>query len=101
MKHAPVAFALLFALAVPSAFAAETAATGESMKCPMHDTSLTDAERAQAMDKMFAKLDADGDGSISRAEFDRHHEDMRRKHAEDAKAGEHADHAAHEEKAAD
>ena len=50
--------------------------------CPMHDAMMSDAERAEAMDKMFGKLDANKDGSISRAEFDEHHAAMRKKHDE-------------------
>ena len=47
------------------------------MSCGMMDMDAMSAEARKAkMDEMFAKLDADKDGSISRAEFDRHHEDM-------------------------
>jgi Ca2+-binding EF-hand superfamily protein len=53
------------------------------------------------MDEMFAKLDADGNGAIDRAEFDKYHErmhDMHDMHEQQDKAApapaadEHADH---------
>jgi len=47
------------------------------MSCGMMDMDGMSAEARKArMDEMFAKLDADKDGSISRVEFDRHHEHM-------------------------
>ena len=83
MQTLRIAIALL-ALASAPAFAGQH---GEhhGHDCPMHDTTLTAEERAKKMDEMFAKLDADASGSISREEFDRHHQDMQRKHDEKAK----------------
>ncbi len=90
MKSAllPLLF-LLFLLAASAqpALAADHATGADAMKCPMHDASLSSEERSAAMDKMFGKMDADADGNITRAEFDQHHEDMRREHEK------HAEHA--------
>jgi hypothetical protein len=90
MKSFRLPLACLLLLACAPAFAGEQHeqhAQKAKHACPMHDATLTDAERAKAMDAMFAKLDADADGSVSRAEFDRHHEEMRSKHeGEDAHA---------------
>jgi hypothetical protein len=95
MKLLLLPFALLLAVSAQPAFAGE----GEGHKCPMHDASLSDADRAAAMDKMFAKMDADADGNISRAEFDKHHADMKSEHEGHAKheaAEGHDGHAGHE-----
>ena len=69
---------LLVAIAAP-AVASEPAHEGKD-SCPMHDKTLSDTERTEAMGAMFDKLDANHDGSISRAEFDDHHAHMRDQH---------------------
>jgi hypothetical protein len=74
--------ALLLVLSSTPAFAGGGHGGDRKHSCPMHDPTLGAEERARAMDEMFAKLDADADGSISRAEFDRHHEEMARRHDE-------------------
>ena len=49
----------------------------KGMSCGMMDMHDMSAEaRKSKMDEMFAKLDANKDGAISRTEFDRHHEHM-------------------------
>ena len=66
----------------------------DGMRCEMKGHEKLDAaERKQMAGKMFDKLDADHDGSISRAEFDKHHESMWAKHNEEPKseAHEHAE----------
>ena len=89
-----LAATLLLALVPAPAFAGDH--DGGKMDCPMHDPAATDADRAKHLDDMFAKLDADASGAIDRAEFTRHHEDMRRKHAEQGDAaGKSDEHAAH------
>lgn len=72
-------------LAAALALAAGTAAANshghgmgaDGMRCEMkgHE-KMNAAERKEMMDKMFAKADANNDGAISRAEFDKHHEAM-------------------------
>ena len=73
-----IAFALL--AASESAMAGDAHVHGDEakgMSCGMMDMGKMSAEARKAkMDEIFAKLDADKDGNISRAEFDRHHEDM-------------------------
>ena len=71
---------VLLALTSAPVLAGEGHGKDDKHGCPMHDDTLGAEERAKAMDEMFAKLDADSSGSISRDEFDRHHEQMRRKH---------------------
>ena len=83
MKTLRIAFALLALASAPALAGGHGEDDGHT--CPMHDTTLTAEERAKAMDEMFTKLDADASGSISREEFDRHHEDMQRKHDGKAK----------------
>jgi len=47
----------------------------DDMRCEMMGHAKMEAgERKQMMDSMFARLDIDRDGSISRAEFDKYHE---------------------------
>ena len=82
------AFALAFLLATAPA-AADTDGHGDTAKCPMHDATATEADRAKHLDEMFGKLDADGNGSIDREEFRTHHEDMRREHRDDDAAVDH------------
>jgi hypothetical protein len=82
MKSFTLPLAMLLAVASAPVSASEAHEHADKHACPMHDTTLTAEERTKAMDAMFVKLDADADGSISRAEFDRHHEDMRRGHEE-------------------
>ena len=88
MKPLILPMAMLLAFASTPLLAGEEHGGKDKHTCPMHDDSLSAEERAQAMDKMFAKLDADSDGRITREEFDTHHEDMRRKH-EDKDGHEH------------
>ena len=91
----PLAF-LLATTAAPGPAGSDQAAPahdGHKMDCPMHDASATDADRARHLDEMFEKLDADGNGSVDRDEFAKHHEEMRRKHAEGDAKDEHAEHA--------
>ena len=80
MKSLRLPLVLLLALASAPVFAGEGHGEDGKHTCPMHDDTLDAEERAKAMGEMFAKLDADSSGSISREEFDRHHEEMRRKH---------------------
>jgi hypothetical protein len=92
MKKLILPLAVLMFAAAP-VLAGEPAHEGNE-SCPMHDKTLSDAERTEAMGAMFGKLDADHDGSISRAEFDDHHAQMRAKHeheeaAAPADAGKH------------
>ena len=87
MKTLLLPVAMLLALASAPVVAGEPGAM-PMHACPMHDASLSAEERAKAMDSMFAMLDADKDGSISRAEFDAHHAMMRAKH-DATDAGEH------------
>ena len=72
--------ALTLFAASGSAFAGDGHEHGDEakgMNCAMMDMDGMNAEAHKAkMDGMFAKVDADKNGSISRAEFDRHHEDM-------------------------
>jgi Spy/CpxP family protein refolding chaperone len=83
MNRLILPLALLLCTATAPALAGEHHQHGARMHaCPMHDTTLTDAQRAEAMDKMFGMLDANKDGSISRAEFDEHHAAMRKMHGE-------------------
>jgi hypothetical protein len=98
MKTSTLPLAVLLAAASP-AFAADHGMGKHD--CPMHDSTLSDADRARHMDEMFAKLDADGNGAIDRAEFDKYHErmhDMHDMHEQQDKAApapaadEHADH---------
>jgi hypothetical protein len=78
MKPLILPLAMLMAFASTPLLAGEE--HGDKDECPMHDDSLSAEERAQAMDRMFARLDADADGRITREEFDAHHADMDRKH---------------------
>jgi Spy/CpxP family protein refolding chaperone len=50
--------------------------------CMMHGADMTPEERKKMMDKVFAEIDIDKNGSVSRSEFDKHHETMRSKHEE-------------------
>jgi len=93
MKTALIALLLL---AAPTFAVAGEHGEGMRMDCPMHDHAMSDADRAKHMDEMFAMLDADGNGVIDRAEFDKHHEAMRRGHDEQAAPAPSADeHASH------
>jgi hypothetical protein len=76
MKTLTLPLALLLA-AAPPAFAADHDMGMGMGDCPMHDSAMTDAERAERMNAMFARIDADGNGTIDRAEFDKYHEHMR------------------------
>jgi hypothetical protein len=88
MKPLIFPISLLLAFAATPLLASEEHAGKDPHACPMHDDSLSAEERAQAMDKMFAKLDADSDGRITREEFAAHHEGMGRKR-DDKQAQEH------------
>ena len=77
MKTALIALLLL---AAPTFAVAGEHGEGMMMDCPMHEHAMSDADRARHMDEMFAMLDADGNGVIDRAEFDKHHEHMRGMH---------------------
>jgi len=46
----------------------------------MHGGKMTPEEHRKMADQMFKTLDANADGTISRAEFDSHHEDMMKMH---------------------
>jgi hypothetical protein len=49
----------------------------DDMRCEMMGhAKMAAGERKEMMDKMFAKLDIDRNGAISRAEFDKYHEQM-------------------------
>ena len=86
MRTAPV-LALVLAVVTVPAWATDAANdAGKKDDCAMHRADLTDAEFAKAQDEMFGKLDTDHDGSISRAEFAAHHDEMRRTHREHAEA---------------
>ena len=64
----------------------------KGMSCGMMDMDGMSAEDRKAkMDQMFGKLDADKDGSISRAEFDRHHADMMAEAEKRRKAHDHVE----------
>jgi hypothetical protein len=97
MKTLPAALAALLLLASTPAFAGDHD-HGDGMKdCPMHDHDLSDADRAKRMDDLFARLDADANSVIDRAEFDKHHEAMRGEHEANAPAAMPDEHAAHHE----
>ena len=55
---------------------------GPGMGCPMMDAKSSPEERMKMRGEMFAMMDADKDGSVSRAEFDQHHDAMMKMHAE-------------------
>jgi hypothetical protein len=73
----------LFAFSAGALAAEEHEHGGEGTKgmgcgmMDMHDMhAMTPEARKAKMDEMFAKIDTDKNGSISRAEFDRQHEHM-------------------------
>ena len=88
MKTLTLPLALLLVVASP-AYAADHDMGMHD--CPMHDSAMSDADRAKRMDEMFARLDADGNGAIDRAEFGKHVEDMRGGHDEHETAAPAAD----------
>ena len=94
-----VLVAAAVALACGSALAGpghEHGKEGHGMSCPMMEAAnATPEERTKMRAEMFAQLDANKDGNVSRAEFDQHHDAMMKKHAEHAEHGEHAEHAEH------
>ena len=78
--------ALVLACSAAAAATGHEGKDGQDMGCGMH----------RSADEMFAMMDANKDGSVSRAEFDQHHDAMMKKHAEHggekAEQAEHADH---------
>lgn len=84
MKSTKTTLALALALALSAAsggaLAGEAHAHGDGanpMGCAMMDMhDLSSEARKAKMDEMFGQVDTDKNGSISRAEFDRHHEHM-------------------------
>ena len=79
MKTQPILLAIALVLACGTATAGshEHGMAGDEMRCEMKGHEKMDAAgRKEMMDKMFTKVDADHDGAISRAEFDKHHDDM-------------------------
>ena len=88
MKTQPILIAAALALACGTAAASSHGhgMDADGMRCEMkgHE-KMSAAERKEMMDKMFAKVDANHDGAISRAEFDKHHEAMWAKMDEAAK----------------
>lgn len=90
MKFPTLALVLAVSVFAAPAWSAEhSMGHGKKMEdCKLHRTDLSDAEFAKAQDEMFVAIDADKNGSISREEFTAHHDEMRRKHREQAeKAG--------------
>ena len=78
MKTHPILLAAaLLACGTATAGSHEHATAAGDMRCEMKGHEKLDAAgRREMMDKMFAKVDADHDGAVSRAEFDKHHEEM-------------------------
>ena len=79
MKTQPMLLAagLLLACGTATANTHEHGMDADDMRCEMKgDDKMDAAARKEMMGKMFAKVDADQDGAISRAEFDKHHEEM-------------------------
>jgi hypothetical protein len=88
MKTQPILLATALALACGPAAASshEHGMDADDMRCEMKGHGKMDAAgRKEMMDRMFAKADANGDGAISRAEFDKHHEMMWAKTDEERK----------------
>ena len=50
------------------------------MGCYIVHAKASPEERMKMRGEMFAMMDADKDGSVSRAEFDQHHEAMWKQH---------------------
>ena len=72
-----LATALVLACGTVAASTHEKGMDADDMRCGMMGhAKMEPGERKQMLDKMFAKADADHDGAISRAEFDKHHEMM-------------------------
>jgi hypothetical protein len=72
-----LATALVLACGTAAASSHEHGMDVDDMRCEMKGQDKMDpGERKEMMDKVFAKVDADHDGAISRAEFDKHHEQM-------------------------
>ncbi|MEO8161678.1 MAG: hypothetical protein ABI588_09685 [Arenimonas sp.] len=83
----------ILALALALASTAASACDEHGMKDMEHGgMHMTAEQMMKKQNEMFAALDADKNGSISRAEFDRYHAGMMSKHmqheqAEEAKEG--------------
>jgi hypothetical protein len=73
----PLGFALVLACNAAAASGHE-GKDGQDVGCGMH----------RSADEMFAMMDANKDGSISRAEFDQHREAMMKRHMELGEADE-------------
>jgi len=88
MKRQPIllAAALVLACGTATANTHEHGMAAGDMGCGMKAHGKMDPAQRKAMaGTMFATLDADRDGAISRAEFDQHHEAMWAKMDEAAK----------------
>lgn len=90
MKISPLAIALALTVCCTPALAREghEAGPGQEMHCQMDMSGMSamsgmsPADRQKKMDEMFASMDANKNGSISKAEFTSHHEAMMKKHHE-------------------
>ena len=99
MKIMSPVIALALSLSCTAALAAgDKMEHGKMMEnCKMHGADMAPADHQRMMDKMFSSIDVNGDGSLSKEEFDKHHEAMRAKHQEqkqEAKEQEGHDHQA-------
>jgi hypothetical protein len=89
-------------LASPIAFACSPPSMEQENHAGMHHTkmhAMSQEERQRMLDEKLAAIDADKNGSISRAEFDEHHRMMHEEHEQqkaeaqqDAKAAEAHEH---------
>ena len=85
MNISPLALALALAVSASSALASDDNKPVAGHE--MHDKmampampAMSPAEHQRWMNEMFASIDANKDGSISKAEFTNHHEAMMKKH---------------------
>jgi hypothetical protein len=79
MKLSTLAIALTLCVASTAALACcdeDKAGDSHRMHRKMDLAAMSPADRQKRMDEMFATIDANKDGSISKAEFTRHHEAM-------------------------
>lgn len=87
MKAALSGLTLALSLCCTAALAGEEAPSaghgGHAMDHgKMHMAQMSPAEHKKMMDEKFTEIDTDKNGSVSKEEFDKHHEAMRMKHME-------------------
>ena len=96
MKLSPLAIALALAAFSTSAMACcgeDKTDAGHRMHRKMDMSAMSPADQQKRMDEMFASMDANKDGSISKTEFTSHHKAMMMKrHDKMEMDHEHMDH---------